>query len=84
MKEVQMTKAATRLLAAVFVLASSSAFAKQGTYGPYCYGDLCGPTTRQIANTLAYERGGDYYETPSSAHVFGSRSWWRMKETRAP
>lgn len=35
-------------------------------------------TPRQIANSRAYERG-DYYERQSSAHVFGSTSWWRMR-----
>ena len=36
-------------------------------------------TARQRANSRAYERG-EYYEEMSEAHVFGSRSWWLLKE----
>lgn len=36
-------------------------------------------TARQRANSRAYERG-EYYEQMSDAHVFGSRSWWLLKE----
>lgn len=36
-------------------------------------------TARQRANSRAYERG-EYYEQMSDAHVFGSRSWWYLKE----
>lgn len=36
-------------------------------------------TARQRANSRAYERG-EYYEEMSDAHVFGSRSWWYLKE----
>jgi hypothetical protein len=36
-------------------------------------------TARQRANSRAYDRG-EYYEQMSDAHVFGSRSWWYLKE----
>ncbi len=36
-------------------------------------------TARQKANSRAFERG-DYYEALSDQHVFGSRSWWMLKE----
>lgn len=38
-----------------------------------------GATARQRANSAAFERGG-YYEAIPDQHVFGSRSWWIMKE----
>ncbi len=38
-----------------------------------------GGTARQRANSRAYDRG-EYYEQISDAHVFGSRSWWYLKE----
>lgn len=38
-----------------------------------------GSTARQRANSRAYERG-EYYEQLPDAHVFGSRSWWYLKE----
>jgi predicted outer membrane protein len=38
-----------------------------------------GSTARQRSNSRAYDRG-EYYEQMSEAHVFGSRSWWYLKE----
>lgn len=42
----------------------------------YAYGSA---TARQRANTRAYERG-EYYEQIPDAHVFGSASWWYLKQ----
>jgi hypothetical protein len=60
--------------------AQKKRYYSKGTYGQTVPSHrYSGATVRQRANSAAFEHGG-YYESIPDQHVFGSRSWWFMKQ----
>jgi hypothetical protein len=81
MKRILLALMASALLVGLTGPGEAAQKKKRYTKGGYAQSvpRYSGGTERQRANSTAFERGG-YYESIPDQHVFGSRSWWFMKQ----
>lgn len=75
------------LAAFLLPLLPPGALAKKHAYKPYRHYDkpydrYSHATERQRRNSIAFDNGGEYYESDYTAHAFGSRSWWMLQQGR--